>query len=135
MLHLKNAGYNSTKPRELVFKSLQENAPLSMHELYTSLQNDVDRTSVYRTVALFEKLHIAQRVAKGWKYRIELTDEFVPHHHHFTCTQCHASLSFDEPALLDNMLETVARQNGFVVSAHTLEIEGLCSACLSKTSN
>ncbi len=133
-LHLKSAGYSVTQPRQLVFSALQEHAPLSMHTLYTSLQNEVDRTSVYRTVELFEKLHIAQRVAKGWKYMLELTDEFVPHHHHFTCTQCHASLSFDEPALLDTMLESVAEQNGFVVSKHTLEIEGLCSSCLSKNS-
>lgn len=130
-LHLKKAGYSLTKPRRLVFLALQEHAPLSMHALYSSLQKDIDRTSVYRTVALFEKLHIAQRVSKGWKYTIELTDEFVPHHHHFTCTRCHASYSFDEPALLDNMLDSVARQNGFVISAHTLEVEGLCSSCHS----
>lgn len=130
-LHLKNAGFSLTQPRRLVFAALQEHGPLSMQQLYTQLKNEVNRTTVYRTIELFEQLHISQRVAKGWKYKLELTDEFIPHHHHFTCSNCHASISFDEPALLDNMLETVAKQNGFIVSGHTLEIEGLCSTCRS----
>jgi len=128
-LHLKNAGYSLTTPRRKVFAALQYDAPLSMQELYTRLKSEVNRTTVYRVIELFEELHIAQRVAKGWKYKLELTDDFIPHHHHFTCTNCHKSISFDEPALLDNMLETVAKQNGFGISTHTLEIEGLCSEC------
>jgi Fe2+ or Zn2+ uptake regulation protein len=128
-LHLKNAGYSLTQPRQLVFSILTEHGPLSMQELYTHLKTKANRTTVYRVIALFEQLGIAQRVAKGWKYKLELTDEFVPHHHHFTCTNCHASISFDEPALMPTMLATLSNHNGFIATKHTLEIEGLCSNC------
>lgn len=129
---LKDAGYSLTAPRRLVFETLQQKAPLTMQELYSRLKSQVNRTSVYRTFALFEQLGIAQRVAQGWKYKIELTDRFVPHHHHFTCLKCQRVTSFDEPELLDNMLSAVARHDGFQISSHTLEIEGLCASCREK---
>ena len=128
-LHLKDAGYSLTLPRRQVFAVLQEDGPISMQELYTKLAHKVNRTTVYRIVELFEELNIAQRVAKGWKYKLELTDQFVPHHHHFTCTTCHTSISFDEPKGLDAMLDTITQENGFTASTHTLEIEGICSSC------
>lgn len=128
-LHLKEAGYSITEPRKLVFLALQDHGPLTMLQLYTMLKRHVNRTSVYRTIELFEKLNIVQRVAKGWKYSLELTDEFIPHHHHFTCTKCHKTISFDEPKSFDVVLETVANHNGFLPTGHTLEIEGLCSDC------
>lgn len=129
-LHLKSAGYSLTKPRQIVFDTLRDKGPLSMQELYTLL-SPVNRTTVYRIVELFEELNIAQRVAKGWKYKLELTDQFIPHHHHFTCTKCHASISFDEPAELDSMLNALANNNGFKLERHTLEIEGICLECSS----
>lgn len=128
-IHLKDAGFSLTAPRRKVFAVLQEHGPLSMQTLYSNLRGQVNRTTVYRIVALFERLHIAQRVAKGWKYQLELTDQFVPHHHHFTCTRCHKTISFDEPKSFDAMLESVASHNGFLPTGHTLEIEGLCSDC------
>ena len=127
-LHLKNAGFSLTEPRLKVFKTLQNDGPLSMQELYSRLEG-VNRTTVYRVIELFEELNIAQRVAKGWKYHLELTDEFIPHHHHFTCTNCHKTISFDEPKSFHVMLETVANHSGFLPTGHTLEIEGLCSDC------
>ena len=131
-LYLKRGGYSLTEPRRLVFTALQEDGALSMQELYTKLKRDVNRTTVYRVIEVFEKMHIAQRVSKGWKYKLELTDEFTPHHHHFTCTNCHKNISFDEPDLLDVMLKDVSKRNGFIISNHTLEIEGLCSDCRAR---
>ena len=131
-LHLKKAGYSLTKPRTLVFTALHNDAPLNMHDLYTQLRGTVNRTTVYRVIELFESLHIAQRVAKGWKYQLELTDQFIPHHHHFTCTQCQNSISFDEPDTFDAMLRSIASENHFTPSSHTLEIEGICSHCQGK---
>jgi Fe2+ or Zn2+ uptake regulation protein len=128
-LRLKKAGFSLTQPRLLVFKVLQNNGPLSMQELYSRLQARVNRTTVYRVFELFETLKIAQRVAKGWKYQLELTDEFIPHHHHFTCTQCQIMISFDEPESFNEILQTVAMGNGFNPTSHTLEIEGLCRNC------
>ncbi len=128
-LRLKEAGYSLTVPRRYVFEMLQTASPLTMQELYSRLSGKVDRTSVYRIVTLFEKLGISQRIAQGWKYKVELTDAFIPHHHHFTCNSCGRVISFDEPEGLHTMLNEVGAQSGFTPETHTLEIQGLCSNC------
>lgn len=126
---LKEAGYSVTKPREIVFSALLSGRPRSMRELTLDLSSVIDRASIYRTVALFEKLGIVTRVQTGWKYKIELSDRFTPHHHHMTCQSCGRDISFDEPEDLDLLINKVASQHGFVAKNHTLEISGLCSQC------
>jgi len=128
-LHLKKAGCSLTEPRRLVFSMLQNEGTLNMQQLYSKLEERVNRTTVYRVIQLFEELKIAQRVAHGWKYQLELTDQFVPHHHHFTCIKCNKMISFDEPKSFNVMLETISNHSGFEPTGHTFEIEGLCSDC------
>lgn len=126
---LKKAGQSITKPRKDVFITLQENGPLTMQSLCKIVAASIDRSSVYRTVALFESLGIITRVNHGWKYQVELTDAFTPHHHHLTCSKCKKSFSFDEPKGLDGMLHNIGKENDFKVISHTLEIQGLCKDC------
>lgn len=128
---LKSHGYSLTKPRLALFSALQSGKPRSMRELTLDLASVMDRASIYRTVALFEKLGIVVRVQQGWKYKIELSDLFSPHHHHITCLKCGRITSFDEPAGLDEMLTNVALQHGYTNTGHTLEITGLCAQCRS----
>lgn len=126
---LKDAGFSVTKPRQIVFSALQSGRPRSMRELTLDLSSVIDRASIYRTVDLFEKLGIVSRVQTGWKYKIELSDRFTPHHHHMTCQNCGRDISFDEPQDLDALIDAVATQHGFVARSHTLAITGLCPQC------
>jgi Fur family ferric uptake transcriptional regulator len=88
----------------------------------------MDRASVYRTVGLFEKLGIVQRINIGWKYRIELSDSFAGHHHHLICTNCQTILPIDMRNIED-FIELTAKQNGFTAVTHQIEIQGLCGKC------
>lgn len=126
---LKNAGYSLTRPRRAVFVALQSGRPHTMRELADGLKNMVDRASVYRTVALFEQLGIVVRLQQGWKYKIELSDQFAPHHHHLTCLGCGRIISFDEPAGFDELMAALSLQHGFTPESHTLEINGYCQQC------
>lgn len=126
---LKTAGYSLTQPRLSVFTALQSGRPRSMNELLLDLSSVIDRASVYRTIDLFEKLGIVKRIQTGWKYKIELSDDFQPHHHHIICTNCNKIVSFDEPEGLDNLLDKIALKNGFTPKDHSLEITGICSNC------
>src|SRR5580692_9907794 len=85
---LQQAGYSNTRSRRVVFEALQGQEPLSMHELVMACTKQVDRASIYRTIALFEKLGIVQRLQIGWKYKLELSNNFNFHHHHLTCSKC-----------------------------------------------
>lgn len=99
-----------------------------MHELLLACPT-VDRASIYRTVALFEKLGIVQRLQIGWKYKLELTDSFIHHHHHLSCSQCGKIVALPENADLEAALLALATSRGFSAQDHQLEIRGLCGDC------
>lgn len=126
---LKDHGYSLTGPRQAVFSALQAGVPRSMRELTLDLASVIDRASIYRTVALFEKLGIVVRVQQGWKYKIELSDKFSPHHHHLVCTKCGRVVSFTEPEDLEATIHEIAVKGGFIADSHSLEITGICAQC------
>lgn len=124
---LKNSGYSVTEARMAVFKALVGQEPMSMHSL-VALAETADRASVYRAVDLFEKLGIVQRLNTGWKYKIELTDRFNDHHHHISCTVCGKTVAMNEQQL-EQFIETLAREHGFTLESHQIEIQGVCKEC------
>jgi Fe2+ or Zn2+ uptake regulation protein len=129
---LREAGYSLTKPRKQVFEAMLDAEPMSLHELSECLKGTVDRTSIYRTTRLFETLSIVQRLYVGWKYQLELSDAYIHHHHHATCTSCGLIAALQPDARLETYLDGIAQSSGFHMAKHTLEVRGLCSACYSE---
>jgi Fe2+ or Zn2+ uptake regulation protein len=127
-IRLKGQGKSLTHPREAVFMALQNQEPQTMQQLAAACPI-IDRASVYRSIALFEKLGVVQRMQIGWKYKLELTDSFHAHHHHLTCSNCGRTLPFEEDAELENRLKALAAKHNFSMQGHQLEIQGLCSQC------
>lgn len=124
---LKEQGYSRTTARLAVFEALLGKEPLSMHDLVLAAPA-IDRASVYRAVDLFEKLGIVQRLNTGWKYKIELTDAFMAHHHHLTCTHCGRTVPMNEQKL-ERFIDQLANEHGFKPTGHQIEIQGLCPDC------
>jgi Fur family ferric uptake transcriptional regulator len=126
--HLKQHGQSLTKPRRIVFAALQGAEPQTMQQLVIACPS-IDRASVYRAVALFERLGIVQRLQIGWKYKLELSDTFSHHHHHLTCLKCGRMIPFGEDKELENKLSAIASSQNFKMQGHQLEIQGLCNNC------
>ena|SRR5882757_6382807 len=129
---LKKNSFSLTAARRTVFLALQGHEPQSMHDLVVRCGNGVDRASIYRTIALFERLGIVQRLQMGWKYKLELTGGFVHHHHHLSCVQCGKVIPLPEDANLEKRLLQLAGSQNFEAQNHQLEIRGLCVDCRSK---
>jgi Fur family transcriptional regulator, ferric uptake regulator len=125
---LKARQQSLTKPRLIVFAALQKSEPLTMQQLVHACAS-VDRASIYRTIALFEKLGIVQRLQIGWKYKLELSDAFQRHHHHLTCLKCGRVIPFDEDSALQSKLRQISQAEKFKMSGHQLEIQGFCANC------
>lgn len=125
---LKDAGYSLTKPRKEVFNALQDKEAQTMHELIAALPG-IDRATTYRTIELYTKIGIVERLQVGWKYKLELSDEFSHHHHHITCTHCHNTIPLDENQELESILHKMAEKIHFTATSHQLEIRGLCQNC------
>ncbi len=127
--HLKTYRYSLTRSRQLVFGALQDSEPQTMAELVAACGDQLDRATVYRTVDLFEKLGIVQRLSIGWKYKLELTDSFSHHHHHLTCMNCGRVIPLPEDETLENRLNQLAKLLKFVPKNHQIEVRGLCQDC------
>jgi len=132
---LKKEGYSLTKPRKAVFNLLLNQPPQSMRQLNQKAASKVDRATIYRTIELFERLGIARRINTGWKYKIELSDVFTGHHHHFNCTSCGKTYDLPANPLLETMIDTITAKEDFAPRGHQLEVYGLCPNCSTNFSS
>jgi Fur family transcriptional regulator, ferric uptake regulator len=131
---LQKNGASITRPRIRVFEILAgSDAPLTTKQIYSRAQ-DLDKVSVYRTIDLFEKIGITKRVWNGFKSSIELSDEFSPHHHHFTCLVCNKIQSVKSDPL-EAIISDMAQNYGFALHQHTMELTGTCKSCIAETGN
>ena len=128
---LKRHGYSITAARTEVFESLSQSHPLEMAELVKACKHS-DRASVYRTIELFEKLNIVTRVYMGWKYKLELSDDFSSHHHHLSCNVCGKVVVIHESPQIEDAIIKLTYEAGFTPDSHQLEIRGVCQDCRQK---
>ncbi len=120
---------SNTAARTTVFTALLEHGPVTLAELIRYCEASIDRASVYRTTALFESIGVVQRLQIGWKYRLELSDDFQHHHHHLHCLSCGTVTAMPEDPALENRLKAAAKAKGFLPQDHQVEIRGLCANC------
>lgn len=121
---------SATRPRKIVFTTLMNSGLISMRQLI-ALCDTVDRASIYRAVAVFEEAGILHKVPRGFAYGIELSDTFIEHHHHMTCSECGSSEKLSA-AKLEMVMHDVAAQHGFKMTSHSIEVQGICIRCRSK---
>jgi len=126
---LNDHGYSLTKARQTVFELLISPEPQSMGELTKKAMGKLDRASVYRNVALFEQLGIVHRIYIGWKYKLELSDDFLAHHHHLSCLRCGKVIDIHDDTGVEEFIETVTKKIGFIPRRHQLEVDGVCGDC------
>ncbi|MGB4967879.1 MAG: transcriptional repressor [Candidatus Saccharimonadales bacterium] len=117
-----------TKPRQAVFTALGHHRSLTLREIVAETK-DFDRSSIYRTLDLFEKLSIVVRIPQGFKHRFELGEDYHEHHHHATCSRCGASIALPEDELLEDRLRAIAAQRRFTLNSHQIELIGTCESC------
>lgn len=125
---LRSEGYSLTKPRLAVLEYLLNREPVALAAITKALDKKADRASVYRTVGLFQALGIIHRLNTGLKYKIELSDMFAEHHHHFTCVNCGRVIAMNERAL-ERFVDRLADHYEFTATDHQIEIQGYCSSC------
>lgn len=118
-----------TKPRLAIFYLLLKQPPQSLTELITKSNGEVNRVSVYRIIDLFEKLGIVRRVTVGWKYKVELSEIFLDHHHHISCLSCHRVVAIKSDESTEQSINNLASKTSFIATTHQLEFQGYCPKC------
>lgn len=131
--HLRAQGYRLTKPRCAVLETLSAApAHLTPEQLYQQAQQHYSKlgmVTVYRTLALLERLGLVQRVhAKAGCHSFTLVRSCEGHHHQLICRDCGRVEEFPDCAL-DNTLEQLHKRTGFAIETHQLEVVGRCPKC------
>lgn len=121
-----------TKSRILILEKLSLNTPLEMKSLIKLTAKEIDRASVYRNIQLFEDLKIVSKIQIGWKYKIELSEDYTPHHHHLICEVCNKIIDTKDLSAIENEINKLALKNSFLAKNHQLDIIGICSDCQKK---
>jgi Fur family ferric uptake transcriptional regulator len=121
--------------REVILDAfLKAEKHLSVDDLLALVQKrrpDIGRTTVYRTLKLFQEAGLASELAvDGQQMRFEV-DFKREHHDHFICKSCGDIFEFSSPEI-ERLQEVAARQIGFVTEGHRHQIFGLCSRCAAR---
>jgi Fur family ferric uptake transcriptional regulator len=91
----------------------------------------VGRTTIYRTLKLFQDAGLASELLLGSEARFEpLWNR--DHHDHLVCVSCGQIIEFQSPEI-ERLQEEIARGLGFTIEGHRHTIFGRCSKCAEKT--
>jgi Fur family ferric uptake transcriptional regulator len=104
---------------------------LTIDEIYDrarKIDSKIGYTTVWRTLKLLDSCGLAaSRKFHDGLIRYECTDE-SDHHDHLICTSCGAVEEFVNPQI-EEIQKRVAKTHNFSMTAHRMELYGLCSSC------
>lgn len=121
-------GFRLTKPRQQIFDILKNSEiPLTVGDIAKNCKN-INRTSIYRTLIVFDRLKIINTIYIGWKNYYELAEPFIPHHHHLYCINCQNAEPI-QPKELEKLVDYIGKKYNFIVTKHHFELEGICEKC------
>jgi Fur family transcriptional regulator, ferric uptake regulator len=128
---LGRAGLRLTAPRRAVAELIAgRDGHFTAAELVADARRThpgIGRATIFRALDQFASLDLVERVDLPGGEHAYVACEAV-HHHHAICTGCGRSLDVDDQGLAD-VLAAIGGRSGFRVTAHRLEIFGLCAAC------
>ncbi|MBL8850964.1 MAG: transcriptional repressor [Planctomycetaceae bacterium] len=88
----------------------------------------VSRSTIYRNLSLLEEAGLIRKVVRKDDREIFEHDYGYPKHDHLVCRQCGTLIEFHNEAINEVLVE-IARQRGFRIEGHRLEVQGLCDSC------
>jgi Fur family ferric uptake transcriptional regulator len=130
--HLVRMRLKRTEQRETILEVfLQSKRHLTVEELHNLVKYrdpSIGLTTIYRTMKLFCDCNLA-RANHFDEGRVRYEQQYkTAHHDHMICTKCGDAIEFVNPQI-EKLQEKVARQFGFQMTNHRMEIYGLCQKC------
>lgn len=129
---IEEKGLKSTTQRdEIVNAFFDSGGHVSIEELHHSVQKKnpkIGYTTVYRTLKLLTESGLAHERQFGdgqSRYEPVTAEE---HHDHLICLKCGTIMEFENKKI-EKLQDEVAKQHGFEVKNHKLELYGYCKKC------
>ena len=130
---LKEKGLKSTAQRDDIAQVFfASHRHVSIDELYQEVREinpRVGYATVYRTVKLLKEFELAdEHHFSDGQTRYENSARDTDHHDHLICESCGQISEFND-AGLEALQEKIAKNLGFVLSRHKMELYGICRDC------
>lgn len=132
---IKKSRGRMTPQRELILHHLVDHQQelLTVDDLLHLCQKDnkqINMTTIYRNLEFLEKNNLIYKLnidhtTSGFKLPCNATD----HHHHMICRSCGRMVVLDYCPMSPELLEK-ARNSGFTITDHNLDLYGLCESCV-----
>lgn len=128
---IREMGLKVTHQRVAILKALSVGrAHVTAQEVYEAVIKDhpeIGFATVYRFLRkMTEQSFVTEVRMGGLPARYELTPKH--HHDHLTCVSCGKIVEFENQQI-ESLQVSVARENGFFLTGHVLELYGICSDC------
>jgi Fur family ferric uptake transcriptional regulator len=132
--YLVSKGLKRSAQREVILEAfLNAGRHVSVEDLLRMVKRrdpQVGRTTIYRTLKLFQEAGLASELLLGGEARFEPLWK-REHHDHFFCVGCGEIFEFQSPEI-EKLQEEIARGLGFVIEGHRHNIFGRCRKCAAK---
>lgn len=92
---------------------------------------NISRATVYRTLNLLEKSGLINKIQMESGMHLYEPIYGREHHDHLICQRCGKMIEFYSPDIED-IQSQIARENGFIMTGHSLNIYGICAECKNK---
>jgi len=131
LTQLQTSGYRLTRPLrvlvDLLVNATRALGPIDLYDLGRREYPKMGLVTVYRTLEKLEELGLITRVhqSNGCHAYLRAANG---HEHILLCTRCGQVVYFAGDDLT-NLIERVARQSGFSIQEHWLQLHGLCTNC------
>lgn len=131
---LSKADQRYTTGRRRVVSALQSGGgPLTITQILAA-DPTLAQSSAYRNLTILEDVGAVTRIVTRDEFaRYELAEHLTEHHHHLICSSCgdvaDFSLDGSTESTLDRALHKAARDVGFEIEAHQLDLLGTCANC------
>jgi len=132
--YLVKHGLKRSAQREAILEAfLKAGYHVSVEDLLKIVRRrepEVGRTTISRTLKLFQEAGLASELLFGGEARFEpLWNR--DHHDHFVCVSCGQIFEFQSPEI-ERLQDEIAAALGFVIEGHRHHIFGRCAKCALK---
>jgi len=132
---IKNIGVismKSTKARKDILEILERyDFPLNAEEVYEILDEDYDKSTIYRNLKRFEKDGTIKSIV--FSDKIKYFYKIEGHFHFIYCIKCKKFEKFDI-CYSESMSQYLKEKLGYQIISHTLYFEGICKDCQKSSS-
>lgn len=129
MLNMWSKDIKKTKSRLAIMGVLElSKHPLSAQSIFDELNGEVWLSTIYRTLEIFEKHDMVNRIVFSNKEKAMYELAGVHHRHFAHCLMCHKIIEIQNCPM--TCFEPEISEQGFQILGHNLEVTGYCSSCV-----